>query len=337
MKSKILNRLNIASDILNKRSEVKGLPVEYVLEVSSRCNLRCKMCPIGSVTRATGFMEPDVFEIIVNKIAPYAELIYLIGLGEPLYNIHFLDYLAELRSRNISVGTSTNCTLLTSNISENLLKNDLSYIIMPLDGIEKWTYESIRVNANFELVIENIKQFLYLKKKLKKKTFVQIQMIQMEENKEESRHFKDFVAKLDIHHQVNDVRLKPLINFNEPDRLASQEKVYNACYLLWRNMFINHQGVAHVCCQDIDGSTTIGDFKTESLEEIWQSNKIQSFRKMHIEKEMYRIELCSTCDLNRNYFTPLSLLGAALFDATTLKKYISYYERYNRKLGVYGD
>lgn len=329
---KFKNRLNLARDFYGKRhTGVAGYPTEYVFEVSSKCNLRCKMCPIVGVTRPTGFMEPDVFSAVVSKVEPYAELVYLIGLGEPLYNTHFVEYLADLRRRDIPVATSTNCTFLTPDVSEQLLKNDLNYIIMPLDGIEKETYEGIRINANFETVTDNIRQFLALKKKLKSKTFVQLQMILMEENMQEAKGFKDFIKKLGAYDQVSDIRFKPLINFNDPAGWLARKKNYNPCFLLWRNMFISHLGEAFVCCQDIDGSVIVGDFKRESIETIMNSPRLSHFRKVHSEKKMYDLPLCQSCDLNRNYFTHLSVIGSAILPAFTAKKIISYYEDYIMK------
>ena len=288
------------------------------------------MCPIHDMKRSVGFMQPAVFEKIITEISPYAELVYLIGEGEPLLNKYFIDYLSELKKRKIFAGTSTNAMLLTAEISEKLLLNDISYIIFPLDGITKKTYEAIRVNADFDVVLENIRQFLLLKQRLKKKTFVQLQMISMEKNMEDVKHFSDFIKKLDAHNQVNDIRIKPVIDFSmkNKDREGEALRLQDACFLLWRNMFISHDGIPFVCCQDTNGAIPIGDFKKECLEEIWNSPKMRSFRKLHVQGERGKSSLCVNCDLDQRYFNLLAVAATSFFNAGRLKRYISYYEKY---------
>ena len=327
---KFRNRINIGKDFLSGQIKTRSFPTEYVLEVSSKCNLRCTMCPIHNITRPTGFMQPDIFKKIVSRISPYAELVYLIGAGEPLLNGHFIDYLSYLRKRKIPVGTSTNCVLLTRKISEKLLHNDISYVIFPIDGITKKTYETIRQGSDFDLIIKNIKDFLSLKKRLKKKTFVQVQMISMKENENETKDFPKFIKEIDVYNQINDIRVKPLIDFTKktPDKIFNNKKTTKACFLLWRNMFISHEGKAFVCCQDVDGSVPIGDFRNETLEEIWNSGKMRSFRDMHVHGKMRNIPLCAGCDLKQEYFNLFTITATSFFDAATLKRYISRYEKY---------
>ncbi len=328
---KFKNRVNIVRNFSSKQTKTNSFPTECALELSRKCNLRCIMHPHWNLTRSAGFMQPDVFEKVVSKISPYAEMVYLSGAGEPLLNVHLLDYISELRERKIPVGTSTNCTLLTPEMSEKILLNDISYIILPLDGITKETYESIRVNADFDLVLRNIKQFLFLKKRLKKRTFVQLQMVSMEENKEDVKKFPDFVRKIDIYNQVSDIRIKPVIDYTGKTRskFSDISKAHKrACFLLWRNLFVSHDGIAFACSQDSDGAVPIGDFRTETLEEIWNSKAMQSFRNIHVQGKICESPICTVCDLAQEYFSLFTVISTLFFDAFTLKKYISYYEKY---------
>lgn len=63
----------------------------YQVDVSGSCNLRCISCPRGNFPehRKPGFMQPDVYEKVVQKILrddPYTGLITLYNWGEPLLN-----------------------------------------------------------------------------------------------------------------------------------------------------------------------------------------------------------------------------------------------------------
>lgn len=327
---KIKNRYYIIRDFLFKRAVTKGCPVEYYLEIAKKCNLRCIMHSIAHDDRPEGFMQPEVFENIISKIAPHAEVVYFTGSGEPLLHPHFIDYVSELRKRKLPTVIGTNCTLLTPDISEKILLNNVSYIIMPLDGITKKTYESIRVNAKFETVLSNIKKFLELKRKLKKRTFVQLQMIDMNENRHEIDGFASFVKKLDTHNQVNSVRIKPFVDFTRQVSSTScgNSTISNPCFLLWRNMFITYTGIASGCPQDGICVVPLGDFKRDSLEEIWNSKVMQNFRRLHCEGGKNEKPLCANCDLRQQYFTPFTVLATLFFSGSFLKKHIADYEKY---------
>jgi MoaA/NifB/PqqE/SkfB family radical SAM enzyme len=289
------------------------------------------MCPLTEMTRPAGFMKPEVFQKVISKIQPYAEMVYLIGWGEPLFNPDLPEYLRELKERQIPSGTSTNCTILTEEISESLLNNDLYLMILSLDAISAETYKAIRVKSDFDVVIQNIKNFLALKKKLKKKTFVQIQMIAMEQNKHEVNQFAEFIKKIDIHNQIDDIRIKPLLDCFVNDHAPPDEKVEHPCFLLWRNMWVNHDGMASVCCVDFNGSVLIGDFNQQSLDEIWNSSVMRAFREKHLMGNRNDISLCAKCDLDKTYPPLITAAATVFFNAAKSKKYISYYEKLLRK------
>lgn len=325
------NRFDLVRDYYSRRSHTSSYPTEYVLEVSAKCNLRCVMCPLSEMTRPAGFMKPDVFQTVISKIQPYAEIVYLIGWGEPLFNPDLPEYLRELKERRIPSGTSTNCTVLTEEISESLLNNDLYLMILSLDAITAETYQAIRVKSDFDMVIQNIKKFLELKKKLKKKTFVQVQMIAMEQNKHEVNQFAEFIKKIDVHNQIDDIRIKPLLDCFVDDHTAPTEKVNHPCFLLWRNMWVNHDGTASVCCVDFNGSVLIGDFNKQSLDEIWNSPVMTAFREQHLKGNRNDIALCAKCDLDITYPPLITAATTVLFNAAKAKKYISYYEKLLKK------
>ncbi|MBI5882917.1 MAG: radical SAM protein [Elusimicrobia bacterium] len=326
----LANRLRVVEAFLRRKTRTGGYPTECVLEVSRECNLRCVMHPVQEVRRPTGFMEPAVFETILGKIAPCAEVIYLSGNGEPLMNSHTIDYVGEIRRRGIPVVLATNATLLTPEKGEALLANDVSYVMLPLDGVTKKTYDAIRVNADFDAVVSNITRFLEAKKRLGKSTFVQVQMISMEQNKHEVKLFPEFVKKLDRHGMVNDIRVKPYINFcRRPSPASRPSSLFSSpCFLLWRNLYVTRTGMAIACSQDSHGQVPIGDFMTETLDGIWNSKAMQDLRRLHLEGKGREHPICNVCDLDQNYFTPVNVLATVPFNALTLKRNISLWERY---------
>ena len=67
------------------------------LEITNVCNLSCSVCP--GTKRPTGFLSPEQFRTLAEKIRPHTEYLYLHLMGEPLLHPHLeqlLDIAHEL-------------------------------------------------------------------------------------------------------------------------------------------------------------------------------------------------------------------------------------------------
>jgi MoaA/NifB/PqqE/SkfB family radical SAM enzyme len=64
------------------------------------------------------------------------------------------------------------------------------------------------------------------------------------------------------------------------DALAGRRR--NPCYLLWRGpMYVSFDGLAHACCQMYD-QPPVGDLKSQSLMDVWNSDGMVRLRKAHL-------------------------------------------------------
>ena len=57
--------------------------------------------------------------------------------------------------------------ILTDEIAKELIELGIERIYFSIEGATKETYEKIRVGANYDKVIDNIKRFIQLKKEMK--------------------------------------------------------------------------------------------------------------------------------------------------------------------------
>src|SRR4051812_22741932 len=89
------------------------LPRHVQIEVTSACNLRCRMCLVRyapAVNKAEGAIPYELFTKIVDD-DPALEVVTLQGLGEPLLHPRIVDMVGYLTARGIRCGFSTNATL----------------------------------------------------------------------------------------------------------------------------------------------------------------------------------------------------------------------------------
>src|SRR5271170_4847949 len=70
-----------------------GVPVSISFEPTTSCNLRCPECPSGlrSFTRPRGMMKKELFESVINQLAPSLSYLIFYFQGEPYLNPHLLE------------------------------------------------------------------------------------------------------------------------------------------------------------------------------------------------------------------------------------------------------
>ncbi len=135
-------------------------PLLVRLEISRPCNLHCVMCqrglhPFDAKREAPGFMALETFRAL-DPILPTLLRVIAFGLGEPFLNPQYLEILRHARAQNpfAHVFTSTNGTRLSDPAIEAILdENLLSELQISLDGAERETFERIRRQASFDVVV----------------------------------------------------------------------------------------------------------------------------------------------------------------------------------------
>lgn len=307
------------------------MPLEASIEITTRCNLNCLMCPRQAINRPLKDMKFSLFKKIIDEMKDYAELVYLHGLGEPLLCSQFFKFLEYAKSQNLKVGISTNATLLSQTQSKKLLDLGLDYLILALDGATKKTYEKIRVGGRFEQVEANIKNFLALKKRRKKSPFTVIQFITMKENEEEASLFLEKWRHLG----AEAVRIKPVVEFFGQPK-TKKANAYQRCFYPYRMINIYFDGTVVPCCEDNFGTCALGNIKEKSLREIWNGSQAKALRRQLADRKRREIPLCRSC----RYPQPSSwgILGVTIFDNLRVKKILPFLERLpilNKKLIVY--
>lgn len=150
-------------------------PRHLQVEIITRCNLACTMCPrTAALQRAATpderarwlqMMPFDRYRAILDQF-PRLQTLALHGLGEPLLHPHLFEMVAEAAARNIAPRFTSNLTLLSPERADRLLAAGLSRLIVSLDGATAATYEAIRVRASFALVVANLSYLLQARRRL---------------------------------------------------------------------------------------------------------------------------------------------------------------------------
>jgi MoaA/NifB/PqqE/SkfB family radical SAM enzyme len=142
-------------------SDLPFTPVRIVLELTSRCNLRCRMCrdweDYERRHKSDGDLADDLFEGVLDFV-PGAALIQPQGWGEPLLHARFFDYMARIREVNPRgiISFNTNGVLLGPEAAEKIVALDIDRICVSLDSARKDVFKAIRGGASLDKILDNV-------------------------------------------------------------------------------------------------------------------------------------------------------------------------------------
>jgi MoaA/NifB/PqqE/SkfB family radical SAM enzyme len=154
-----------------KKIRIKSRPfLAFQIEPTSRCQLRCVMCPrtIFSKDWDNGDMPLSLYDKI-SRHFHLVENIHLQGWGEPLLHPEIFLMIQKAKAADCKTSLTTNGVLLTQKMSEEFIKQGLNTVAISIAGATRETHEAIRCGSHFEQIINNIKTLAYLKLKMESK------------------------------------------------------------------------------------------------------------------------------------------------------------------------
>ncbi len=320
-----LNRAKLLWGYLRGHESLHGLPVEFIVETTAKCNLYCPMCPRETHQQPKADMPAEIFERLVRESGQTGEHMMLIGLGEPLLDSAIFDRIEFCSRHRIATLLSTNGTLLDEAAAARILDSKLAHITLSFDGATKESFEFYRKGARFEKVRDNFVRFARMKHERKSKLQVVVQMVRMERNAGEVDEFVRFWSAVP---GVDQVRIKEdETNLMQPDSGHAAEDWKHPCHYLWRGpMYVKWNGDAYPCCQSymLDGAP-VGNIGRQPLVEIWNSDELRRMRRLHVAGRAGEIDICSRCCTTIPH--PLLVAGSLLLHGNVVRKALPLVER----------
>lgn len=308
-------------------------PVRLYIEPTNACNLRCIHCHHNNIKedvfkRRPGLMDFDVFKKIIDEIKGRHCEISLNAQGEPLLHKDIIEMVRYCKRNGVFVSVLTNATLLTEEISKELVLSRLDRIVFSFDSIKKAEYEAIRVNGSFDPTLLNILKFIRINEDSGHNTFVCCSVVVQNTNRESIEDYDRYFYSL----PVDNIFHSQLLNLSGNSGVAGEvdmkgkkkvfgKKDFPICRVPWEMMTVNWDGEVTACGLDFNVLYPVGSIKDSTLTELWNSKKMRAFRRSHLENDFAPIEkaghLCGRCNCRhddeydiRNYrlFTERDLL-----------------------------
>jgi MoaA/NifB/PqqE/SkfB family radical SAM enzyme len=143
-------------------------PLNIVLDVTSRCNLACRMCyfsgtnelrfkPFDAPTPPRGAMNLETFTHVADQLFPHAWRVALACAAEPLMHPAFREILAVAAAHRVpDLWFPTNLLLLTETTARAVVDARVRTVGVSVDGADASTYESIRTGARWDRLLDRL-------------------------------------------------------------------------------------------------------------------------------------------------------------------------------------
>ena len=258
-----------------------GHPLFFHIEfsINGTCNRRCFFCPRFDPEKYPNIatsLDIKVFEKMVLELKDvnFNGRISFSGFGEPLLTKNLYQYVEVIKKhlKEVYIEVTSNGDVLLSKNGPSMLTKLFS---SGLTNIKVSLYdgpEQIEPTENLKKKLNlSDEQFIIRKRYL---------------GPEES-------YGLTISNRAGSVELK-----NDVFELkALSEPLKQPCYFPFYKMMIDYNGDVLICSNDWKKEAPVGNIKTESILDIWISEKFVNLRKKLSQSDRNH-KPCKTCDVN---------------------------------------
>jgi radical SAM protein with 4Fe4S-binding SPASM domain len=272
-----------------KRTQLKSLPVNIMIEPCNICNLTCSGCVTG--IKHEKAIEPQMlnleqFKKIFDQCKEYVFNISLYNWGEPFLNKDIFSIVDYATSNKCAVTAHSNFNIFDESMAEKAILSRLTHIYLAIDGATQETYGKYREGGDLSRVFKNI-EMLVSKKKEKRSIFPILtwRYLIFPHNVHEIELAKRKSKQLNIDaFEVCYANLDNIATFGIEKRydLATGNIMTftsNFCNSLWDTLIIYPNGSVIPCCQSFRKIDIFGNVNGSSIREVWNNSNFVNMRK----------------------------------------------------------
>ncbi len=312
----------------------KKIPTIFNIETTNYCNMKCVFCARTIyMKRKNIWIDDDLFEKMLDKVVTHndknlndfwkwleedakfnpkevsengfyfsvvSRCLILHGYGEPFLDKYLIKRLQACKKRNIPTYFSCTPATMTVEKAVKAMEAGLTVLKFSLDAMDDDKIKSIRgKKATYNESIEKIHKLLEIKKERGFKTLLVPCMIAInnnEKSKKMHQNFINFWKDKDVYAYIKSQDNRWL--FEQNKKLENKSHyAQQYCEFPWTSATIMAEGNVVPCTQISNNEIVLGNVNKNSLEEIWNGEKYQALRKMHITGKFPKGHKCSEkCD-----------------------------------------
>lgn len=261
------------------------------LEPGGSCNLKCPHCSRDASARDQGFMDMDLFCMLLEQVPDGCEVRLFLS-GEPFLDPNLAERVALCRERGNPTLIHTNSTKITSEKALAVLAEIPTCISLSIDGKDAEEYEEMRTPAKFKEAVKGIACLIFAAAAYGNQTTLILQTIRkwpdpLETNADLDPKIIEHFDEVYVRHPHNWASMASVE--------GSAPAVYSdVCNFLINSISIQADGLVVPCCATLNAEHVMGDAKVTPLREIWETAH-EDFRQRQSKKEPIP-EICDGCE-----------------------------------------
>lgn len=284
-------------------------PFTILFEPASLCNFRCICCyyniPDLYSYMPKGWMKFEDFKKIADDLVTWEgdkfKVIRLIGFGEPFINKNTGEMVKYLKRLDVAerIEITSNGSLMTSAVSQQLIDAGLDYLRISIYASSQKRHEAVtRSKIGIDVIRKNVGELRRLRDEQgRDKPFIYVKMLDSFDMTE-NQSFFDLYADI-----ADEVSLEQPHQWLSNDVSNRNTVVREVCPQPFKMLSIRCNGDVIVCDPDWKNNTKVGNALKETVENIWNGEKIHAFWRMQLENRRRENESCRQCSFlnNSNY------------------------------------
>ena len=311
------------------RPGAEEFPLMLVLSIIYPCNLGCPNCPYtdgnSEIRRFYHERDADLFPVelwrkIANECGQYGAWMRCTGGGEPMLHPAMVEMIEYAKTRGSRVWLNTNGSMFgpTAKLRrklERIITAGIDLIEFSMDAADAETYAKVRpphggpprnVDQWWSQHVDNVRAALEMRKRLGASTRVVVSIIRQKEIEGRLEAAIEFWLK-DV--GVDDVITRKFLTWDDntaiPPGKALDPHLYaelpterkEPCVWPFERLNIDTLGRVALCGQDISFRTSelFPNVWEKSIKEIWQGERFDWYRRMHVEGSGSECWPCRGC------------------------------------------
>jgi MoaA/NifB/PqqE/SkfB family radical SAM enzyme len=167
------NWLRANRDMARQSTKLRAKPLKLTFDPTNVCQLKCPLCPTGLELseRSASRAELAMFEGLMDEVGDSLFMLDLFNWGEPLLNGKLTEFLRIAHRKRVSTTVSTNLSMrLSDERLRDIIGSGLNHLIVSLDGASESTAGTYRRGGDFNLVVENMRRLVELRREMNSST-----------------------------------------------------------------------------------------------------------------------------------------------------------------------
>lgn len=310
-------------------------PEQIKISLTNICNYRCVMCYNPRLKQERGLIDGELMgRILDDCCATGVKQVALGATGEPLLHPGYLKFLERAKALGLRVSTTSNCSKLTEETTDQMLELGLDRLNISLYSSDPVEHRKYTGTDTYEEVEKNVRYFIRRWRACGKPVHVNMWFLQLPGINSYERYLKRWKSLCDESGIA--LPLKEPINWagsvEQPGRNAAPrwalDRVPGHLRLRYHKqvrcghvryyLHVLHSGDVLPCCNvpevPRESPLWFGNLKEDTILGVWNGDKYRKFKEQHFRKNIAGLPACRTCsDVFRVFafhMPPMKYFGA---------------------------